>query len=449
MPEGLLIFAPQVAKILENFTGVETVLLGDVTYGACCIDDVTAKGAGCDFLVHYGHSCLVPIDEVQVASGVATMYVFVDIAMSVDHLVETVKTHFTQKDKLALMGTIQFSSTLHSAGALLKDHFQTPLVIPQQHPLTSGEVLGCTSPRLSEETEMCVFVADGRFHLEAAMIKNPHVKFFRYDPFTKKLVRESYGHSELFRMRRGAIEKARRARVVALCLGTLGRQGSVGILERVQSVLDRRGVTYMVVLVSELTPSRVKALTAGGTVEAVVQVACPRLSIDWGHLFPVPVLSPFEAFVAFGESPEGQGGGDPSWSLSEEKGYPMDFYARGSGPWTNYFEDRPRNGSLSAFGASAEEAKAQRAAAIKARLAARRERERARKKEQESQGAPPRESTAESGEGKGEPGNTESLETSGEAAAAKESDQTRKNARETEGDVPLSQASKPIAFDSM
>lgn len=32
--------------------------MGDVTYGACCVDDFTARALGADFLVHYGHSCL-------------------------------------------------------------------------------------------------------------------------------------------------------------------------------------------------------------------------------------------------------------------------------------------------------------------------------------------------------------------------------------------------------
>jgi len=32
--------------------------MGDVTYGACCVDDFTAKALGADFLIHYGHSCL-------------------------------------------------------------------------------------------------------------------------------------------------------------------------------------------------------------------------------------------------------------------------------------------------------------------------------------------------------------------------------------------------------
>lgn len=34
------------------------MIMGDVTYGACCIDDYTAVALGCDMLVHYGHSCL-------------------------------------------------------------------------------------------------------------------------------------------------------------------------------------------------------------------------------------------------------------------------------------------------------------------------------------------------------------------------------------------------------
>lgn len=60
MPEGLLMFACSLVDLVERFggEGVEAVVLGDVTYGACCVDDYTAIALGCDFLVHYGHSCL-------------------------------------------------------------------------------------------------------------------------------------------------------------------------------------------------------------------------------------------------------------------------------------------------------------------------------------------------------------------------------------------------------
>ena len=43
---------------MYSFTDADTVIMGDVTYGACCVDDFTAKALGCDLMVHYGHSCL-------------------------------------------------------------------------------------------------------------------------------------------------------------------------------------------------------------------------------------------------------------------------------------------------------------------------------------------------------------------------------------------------------
>jgi 2-(3-amino-3-carboxypropyl)histidine synthase len=68
--------------------------MGDVTYGACCVDDFSAAALGADFLVHYGHSCLVPVD---VTGDVPCIYVFVDIKIDVDHLVETIRSDPSQR----------------------------------------------------------------------------------------------------------------------------------------------------------------------------------------------------------------------------------------------------------------------------------------------------------------------------------------------------------------
>ena len=38
-----------------------------------------------------------------------------------------------------------------------------------------------------------------------------------------------------------------------------------------------------------------------GGVDVWVQIACPRLSIDWGEGFAKPTLTPYEALVALGE----------------------------------------------------------------------------------------------------------------------------------------------------
>ncbi|KAG1755947.1 putative diphthamide synthesis protein-domain-containing protein [Suillus lakei] len=90
MPEGLQMFACTIADIIERFTDALTVIMGDVTYGACCVDDYTAVALGCDMLVHYGHSCLVPIDQ----TTIKTLYIFVEIGIDTSHLTETIRLNF-------------------------------------------------------------------------------------------------------------------------------------------------------------------------------------------------------------------------------------------------------------------------------------------------------------------------------------------------------------------
>lgn len=190
-PEGLLMFACIIADIIEQFGKAKVIILGDVTYGACCIDDFTAKKLGADFIVHYGHSCLVPITETLIPA----MYVFVEISFDISHLLQVIRATFDRPTKLAIMGTIQFISAVHQTFTQLKDEYPNAFV-PQAKPLSAGETLGCTSPLLGD-CEALVFLADGRFHLESAMIQNPHVRAYRYDPYSKKMTIEGYDSDKM------------------------------------------------------------------------------------------------------------------------------------------------------------------------------------------------------------------------------------------------------------
>ncbi|KAG6928564.1 diphthamide biosynthesis 1, partial [Chelydra serpentina] len=326
MPEGLLMFACTIADIIERFTGAEVVVMGDVTYGACCVDDYTARALGADFMVHYGHSCLVPIDTTQ---GVKMLYVFVDIKIDTSHFVETVHFNFPKGACLALVSTIQFVSALQAASQVLRADYKVS--IPQCKPLSPGEILGCTSPRLGPGTDAVVYLGDGRFHLESVMIANPGVPAYRYDPYSKVFSREHYAHEHMQHARQDAIRTAARARSWGLILGTLGRQGSTSILQHLEARLQALGLPFVRVLLSEIFPSKLQLFP---DVDVWVQVACPRLSIDWGGAFSKPLLTPYEAAVALKE-------------IEWQQTYPMDFYAGQSlGPWTvNHASHQPQRGT--------------------------------------------------------------------------------------------------------
>ncbi|KAG6886080.1 hypothetical protein C0993_004070 [Termitomyces sp. T159_Od127] len=383
MPEGLQMFACTIADIIERFTDALTVIMGDVTYGACCVDDYTAVALGCDMLLNEG--TIVPMDQ----TSIKTLYVFVEIAIDSAHLAETVRLNFPsdrqqfhenllnseetdrlipagtkigstshlriegpssdddegrgpslshEPTRLALVSTIQFVAALQrlkedltsvagSSGKLWSGKYEA--TIPRSKPLSPGEILGCTAPRLND-VDALIYLGDGRFHLESIMIANPSVPAFRYDPYSKKLTRERYDHREMQSVRDDAVQTARRSitaspsGVWGVILGTLGRQGSFKQLQAITNQLQacKTPIPYVQILLSEVSPAKLALFNP--YISTFIQTSCPRLSIDWGYAFDRPLLSPYETAVAVGQT--------ASWMTEERTPgtYPMDFYTGGS-----------------------------------------------------------------------------------------------------------------------
>lgn len=347
-PEGLLLFATTISDILSQFCpGIETLIMGDVTYGACCIDDYTARALGCDLLVHYAHSCLIPVD----VTTIKTLYVFVDISIDTSHLLATLDRNVAPNTHIAMVGTIQFNATLHGLKSTLEAHGYK-ITIPQIMPLSKGEILGCTSPHLpkdgQDKIDMLLYLGDGRFHLESAMIHNPSIPAYRYDPYSRKLTREYYEHDKMHTLRSNAIHTARTSlqptaknptpKPWALILGALGRQGNPNTMALIETHLASLNIPVIKILLSEIFPGKLATMPE---VACWVQIACPRLSIDWGYAFDKPLLTPYEALIALGiregkwlkaakdeEASQTPAPSKDQPANSEEVIYPMDFYAK-------------------------------------------------------------------------------------------------------------------------
>jgi 2-(3-amino-3-carboxypropyl)histidine synthase len=136
---------------------------------------------------------------------------------------------------------------------------------------------------------------------------------------------------------------------IGIIQGTLGRQGNPKPVEHVYEKLSERHECF-IILMSEVIPAK---LALFKDVDLWVQFACPRLSIDWGDAFTVPILTPYEAMWSVRNVPgpnysrgseekgdckdcsckSNNGGG-----VQEYKGHPMDYYAHDSlGPHTPNF----------------------------------------------------------------------------------------------------------------
>lgn len=243
------------------------------------------------------------------------------------HFIESVKLNFPSSKRLAFVSTIQFVATMHAAAKELRDAGYD-VQVPQSKPLSPGEILGCTAPRIPKDT-ILIYLGDGRFHLESAMIANPTLEAYKYDPYEKKFTEEHYDHLEMRKNRKRAIDKAANAQKFGLILGTLGRQGSIKVMKHIEDRIAYHNKQSSLILLSEIFPAKLELFK---DIDAFVQVACPRLSIDWGTAFTKPVLTPYELSVVLG---------DAKWQITSEtkvlenEAYPMDFYASKSlGYWT-------------------------------------------------------------------------------------------------------------------
>lgn len=329
LPEGLIRFGTVLVDVMKSYlvqnghADVNFIIMGDLTYGACCIDDYLASSMGCDLIVHYAHSCLVPINRLN--NGVKYLYIFLDIKFDLDHLVSCVKHNFDpSKHNLAIASTIQFVSSVHELGKILKKS-QYNVTIPQSRPLSPGEVLGCTAPKLDESVNTILFICDGRFHLEALMIANPQLDAYRYDPYSRTLTRECYSFDDMYQQRSDAMRVAFKTMqskgTIGFILGTLGRQGSEKVFDRLIELLEKyTECRYLKVMMPEVAPDVLQQIES---VEVWVQIACPRLSIDWGSAAKKPLLNPYEFAKTIRAIIDTE-------KVIDDKKYPMDFYATNS-----------------------------------------------------------------------------------------------------------------------
>lgn len=94
------------------------------------------------------------------------MYVHVEIDIDEEHLLKTIMSNFFEDEdnkdeegdepvrerKVYLLGTVQFTQTLEKVARMIGPE-KCAWPIPREKPLSAGEVLGCTAPKLPPLTK--------------------------------------------------------------------------------------------------------------------------------------------------------------------------------------------------------------------------------------------------------------------------------------------------------
>ena len=292
LPEGLKPEAPRIAKSLEKH-GVLPIISADPCYGACDLATGDAESLGAELIIHFGHSKMVKYEHVP------TIYVEARATLSVQSAINKAMPMIEKWKKIGLVTTVQHVQTLDQAREILTRNGKIVVIGDTGRMIYPGQVIGCdysNAVSIAEEVDAFLFIGGGRFHAigVALSTSKPTVIADPYDDTAATLD----GEVEKIRKQRWAhIQEARKAKTFGVLIGTKPGQRRLGEALQLKERLEAEGKAAQLFALKEITP---ETLMEFPSIDAFVNTACPRISLDDAARFRKPILTINEASVVAG-----------------------------------------------------------------------------------------------------------------------------------------------------
>ena len=293
LPEGLKPEAPRLALLVEK-AGALSIISSDPCYGACDLAISEAKLLGADLIVHYGHSPMILELDVPV------VYVEVKSNLGVKEAIMKTLPYLQSWNKIGLITTVQHINQIDESKKLLEDAGKTVFVGNVSHFKYSGQVLGCDFSNalvISESVEAYVFIGGGRFHAIGVTLATGKPTIIA-DPYDQMAYSIQDQVRRIIMQRWGNISKAKDARSIGILVSLKPGQMKLSRAIELKKKFEQNKMTVILFAVREITPN---VLIQFPGIDAFVNTACVRLSLDDSPNFDKPILSINEALVMLGE----------------------------------------------------------------------------------------------------------------------------------------------------
>jgi 2-(3-amino-3-carboxypropyl)histidine synthase len=293
LPEGLKPEAPRLAELIEK-AGALPIISADPCYGACDLATADAESLDADLIVHYGHSKLVKHERIP------TVYVEARATMPVESAVESALPLLKCWRKIGLVTTVQHLQTLDAVKKLLRGSRKTVLVGDAGHLSYAGQVIGCdysNAKVIAKDVEAFLFVGGGQFHALGVTLSTSKPTIVA-DPYGGNAFSVEKEAVRVLKQRWASIQEAKRGKDFGVIVGLKQGQKRLDEALQVKQKLETKGKNVCLLAAHEIT---LEALMQFPTLDAYVNTACPRISLDDASRFKKPVLTVNEALVVVEE----------------------------------------------------------------------------------------------------------------------------------------------------
>ncbi|NWU07910.1 DPH2 synthase, partial [Cephalopterus ornatus] len=296
----LLADAAAVAAQMEAVTGAEMFVLGDTTYGSCCVDEVAAEHAGAEAVVHYGPACLSPCGKLPV------LHIFGQQPLDVGRCAEAFRELYPERrSRVVVLSDVVYAHAMGELEQQLCPEYPNitfsrlecgapPAPVLPGEERRFGRRFLVEAPGGLQDCAMFYVGAEG-LALTSFMLTWNRCPFSSFDPTTGRGRRETLNVNRALMRRLYLVERARDARVVGILVGTLGVAGYLALLQRLRELLRRAGKRSYTLAVGKPNPAK---LANFPEVDIFVLVACAQNSLLDSSDFYRPVVTPYELELA-------------------------------------------------------------------------------------------------------------------------------------------------------
>ncbi|XP_021292568.1 2-(3-amino-3-carboxypropyl)histidine synthase subunit 2 [Herrania umbratica] len=331
-PDDLLKHSTKVVTSLRKKLGsgnkVGLFVMADTAYGSCCVDEVGASHIDADCVVHYGHTCLSP------TSTLPSFCVFGKASINVSSCVEKLSSFFWTDGRptVVLYGLeyahaiSQIKEALVEATPRAKVELQfadvmCSIINPLEDNRRSNGLLGllgsCTNNSSGAETGtryslggliwdlpegqrmedyMLLWIGPDNSAFANVVLTFNGCEIVRYDATEDRLVTDVSQQKRILKRRYYLVERAKDANMVGILVGTLGIAGYLHMIHQMKELIMGAGKKAYTLVMGRPNPAK---LANFPECDVFIYVSCAQTALLDSKEFLAPVITPFEAMLAF------------------------------------------------------------------------------------------------------------------------------------------------------
>ena len=294
LPEGLKPQGPRLAEVVEEI-GALPIVSADPCYGACDLAVQQAESLNIDLVVHFGHSSLVNKSE-----RVPIVYIEAKATLMLKTAVQKALPLLWAWKRIGLVTTVQHAEHLEEARKVLQASGKSVAVGDAGRLKYAGQVIGCdysNARTIAEAVDAFLFVGGGRFHAIGVALATSKPTVVA-DPYEARACSVNRDAERIRKQRWRSLQEAARVERFGILIGSKSGQSKLDEALQIRRKLHRVGKKCTLLAIREVTP---ESLMQYPTIDAHVNTACPRISLDDASRFQKPVLTVNEALVVAGD----------------------------------------------------------------------------------------------------------------------------------------------------